>query len=104
MSDAPIGGGFLSTPSQADIRAINARLDRLEAQVFPPEPLVKDTDVRIDVWTQGRATAVVSITHLPTGLCVRSDSHWSQLRNKAEALAELEAKLRTLGWTPDQGL
>jgi protein subunit release factor A len=94
--------GFIGTPSMADVEELKARLDKLEAKVFPPEPppsLVRDQDVRVDIYRSDRlAPMTLRLTHIPTGIVVTVEGEKSQLQNKAKALEELEAKLAEREW------
>jgi protein subunit release factor A len=83
---------------------IEERLARLEAAVFPPPSRIREEDVRCDIY-RGAGTAVI-ITHVPTGIKVSAEGEItaSQLRLKAAAYKDLEAKLQEHGWTPPEGL
>lgn len=48
--------------------------------------------------TVGMPSALVKVTHIPTGLIAQSDCERSQMRNKNVCLAMLEYGLAELGW------
>lgn len=79
------------------------RIEAIEAKLFPPPSLVSEQDIRIDIYRIAVPGAPCSLrmTHIPTGIVVTAEGGRSQLRNKADALEQLEAKLRAKGWTRD---
>lgn len=80
------------------------RLAKLEAAVFPSPSRIREQDVRCDIY-RGAGTAVI-ITHVPTGIKVgaKGEINASQLRLKAQAYEDLEAKLADHGWEPTEAL
>ncbi|ACH62010.1 putative RF-2 protein [Mycobacterium phage Myrna] len=80
----------LATEIVGDIREL------LEPE--PEESLVREQDIRIDVYSDAVPNGAwsVKLTHIPTGIVYTANSthHRSQLEAKATLIARLETKLR----------
>ncbi|ASZ74577.1 RF-1 peptide chain release factor [Mycobacterium phage Phabba] len=71
----------------------------------PQGSQVLEKDVRFDVYAQAVPGGEwgLRLTHIPTGIVIDADSsaHKSQIQARVAVLHELEARLKTKGWTSD---
>lgn len=72
-----------------------ARLKAIEDKLFPPPSVLDEKDLRIDVYTGGGWG--IDVRHVPSGIVVNrtsEDGFRSQLQAKADAMLEMEGKVR----------
>lgn len=77
----------------------------LQVRENPTPSRIVEKDVRFDVFAQAVPGGEwgLRLTHIPTGIVINADSkaHKSQIQARVAVLHELEARLATRGWEPD---